>query len=89
MNPESAIELLRSLITVSLAVVSPIVGVAIVVGILVSILQAVTSIQEQALSFVPKLAAIGILLIVTAPWVLRQVMQFTVVCLSRLPEMAK
>ncbi|MEY5011004.1 MAG: hypothetical protein RLZZ253_2143 [Verrucomicrobiota bacterium] len=89
MNPESAIELLRSLITVSLAVVSPIVGVAIVVGILVSILQAVTSIQEQALSFVPKLAAIGILLIITAPWVLRQVMQFTVVCLSRLPEMAK
>jgi flagellar biosynthetic protein FliQ len=74
---------------VSLAVVSPIVGVAIVVGILVSILQAVTSIQEQALSFVPKLAAIGILLIITAPWVLRQVMQFTVVCLSRLPEMAK
>jgi flagellar biosynthetic protein FliQ len=89
MNPESAIELLRSLITVSLSVVSPIVGVAIVVGVLVSILQAVTSIQEQALSFVPKLAAIGILLIVTAPWVLRQVMQFTVVCLSRLPEMAK
>ena len=89
MNPESAIELLRSLITVSLSVVSPIVGVAILVGILVSILQAVTSIQEQALSFVPKLAAIGILLILMAPWVLRQVMQFTVVCLSRLPEMAK
>jgi flagellar biosynthetic protein FliQ len=89
MNPESAIELLRSLITISLTVVSPIVGTAIVVGVIVSILQAVTSIQEQALSFVPKLAAIGILLIVTAPWMLRQIMQFTVVCLNRLPEMAK
>ena len=89
MNPESAVELLRALITTSLLVVSPVVGVAILIGVIVSVLQAVTSIQEQSLTFVPKLTAVGVLLIVASPWMLRQILQFATMCLSRLPEMAK
>ena len=89
MNPESAIEILRSLITVSLVVLSPIVGIAIVVGVIVSLLQAVTSIQEQTLTFVPKLVAVGLLIVFSAPWILRQLMQFTILYLTRLPEMAR
>jgi flagellar biosynthetic protein FliQ len=89
MNVESAIELLRSLITISLTLVGPILMVAMGVGITVSLVQAVTSIQEQTLTFVPKLLAVATLLVVAAPWMIRQLMEFTIACFSRLPEMVK
>ncbi len=89
MNVEMAIDLLRSLITISLVLIGPIVLVAVSVGVAVSLFQAVTSIQEQTLSFVPKLVGVAMLLIVAAPWMIRQMMQFTISCFSRLPEMVK
>ena len=89
MNVESAIELLRSLITISLTLVGPILMVAMGVGITVSLVQAVTSIQEQTLTFVPKLLAVATLLVVAAPWMIRQLMEFTIACFSRLPERVK
>jgi flagellar biosynthetic protein FliQ len=89
MNVETAIDLLRSLITTSLMLVSPILLVCVVVGVAVSLFQAVTSIQEQTLTFVPKLIGVALLLIFAAPWMARQLMQFTVACFARLPEMVK
>ena len=89
MNVETAIDLLRQLITIALVLIGPIVLVSVVVGVAVSLFQAVTSIQEQTLTFVPKLVAVALLLIVAAPWMVRQMMQFTVTCFSRLPEMVK
>jgi len=89
MNVEMAIDLLRQLITISLVLIGPIVLVSVVVGVAVSLFQAVTSIQEQTLTFVPKLIATALLLIFAAPWMVRQMMQFTVTCFSRLPEMVK
>jgi len=89
MNVETAIDLLRSLITTSLMLVGPILLVSVVIGVAVSLFQAVTSIQEQTLTFIPKLIGVALLLIFAAPWMVRQVMQFTVSCFSRLPEMVK
>jgi flagellar biosynthetic protein FliQ len=89
MNVEAAIELLRSLITLSLTLVGPILVVAMTVGVVVSLVQAVTSIQEQTLTFVPKLLAVALLLVVGAPWMIRQLMEFTIACFTRLPEMVK
>lgn len=89
MNTEQAIEILRSLITTSLLVVGPILITAIIIGVIVSLLQSVTSIQEQTLTFVPKMLAIALVLIVSAPWILRLLMQFTISFLSRLPEMVR
>ena len=89
MNAEQAIELLRGLISTSLLVISPILIISIVVGLIVSILQSVTSIQEQTLTFVPKLIAVALGLVVAAPWMLRELMQFTTLYLSRMAEMAK
>ena len=89
MNVETAIDLLRQLITISLVLIGPIVLVSVVVGVAVSLFQAGTSIQEQTLTFVPKLIAVALLLIFAAPWMVRQMMQFTVTCFSRLPEMVK
>ena len=89
MNVEQAIEILRQLVGTSLLVVSPILIGSLVVGLVVSLLQSVTSIQEQTLSFVPKLVTISLVLVLGAPWILRQLMQFTVTYISRLPEMVR
>lgn len=89
MNIEQAVEILRQLITTSLMVISPILLVSLVVGLAVSLFQSVTSIQEQTLSFVPKLLAIALVLIVAAPWILRQIMQFTIMFILRIPQMVR
>ena len=89
MNQESAIEMLRSLITVSLTVVTPVILAALVVGVAVSLLQAITSIQEPTLSFAPKLIAVGAVIIVGAPWMIRQLMDFTIFFINKIPEMTR
>ncbi len=89
MNMEQSLEVLRVLITTSLLVVSPILLVSLVVGVAVSLLQSVTSIQEQTLSFVPKLVGIAAALVLVAPWMLRTLMQFTTSFLTRLPEVVR
>ncbi|MFZ4588344.1 MAG: flagellar biosynthetic protein FliQ [Terrimicrobiaceae bacterium] len=89
MNQESAIEMLRSLITISLLINTPIIGAAVIVGVVVSLLQAVTSIQEPTLSFAPKLVAIGAVIIVGAPWMIRQLMDFTIFFINKIPEMTR
>jgi len=89
MNSEQAIDVLRQLVTTSLLVVSPILLGALVIGLAVSLLQSVTSIQEQTLSFVPKLVVIALVIVVGAPWILRQLMQFMTSFILRLPEMVR
>jgi flagellar biosynthetic protein FliQ len=89
MNQETAIEMLRSLITVSLTVVTPVILAALVVGVAVSLLQAITSIQEPTLSFAPKLIAVGAVIIIGAPWMIRQLMQFTIFFINKIPEMTR
>lgn len=86
MNIEQAVDVLRDLVTVALTVSAPILIVAVSVGVVVSLLQAVTSIQEASLSFIPKVTALGITMVVVAPWILKTLMNFTIVFLNRLPE---
>ncbi len=87
MTPEMAIEYLRLLITTSLLVTAPILIVAIVIGVVVSLIQAITSIQEATLSFAPKLLAVGAVVVVGAPWMIRELMEFTAFFLNRIAEM--
>jgi flagellar biosynthetic protein FliQ len=89
MNIEQAIDILRGLITTVLLIISPILLVAVVVGLIVSVIQSATSIQEQTLSFVPKLIALALVLVLAAPWMLRNLMQFTTSHLTRMAEVAR
>ena len=89
MNIEQAIEILRGLITTVLLIISPILLVAVVVGFIVSLIQSATSIQEQTLSFVPKLIAVALVIVLAAPWMLRNLMQFTTSHLTRMAEVAR
>jgi flagellar biosynthetic protein FliQ len=89
MSIEQAVEILRELVTVSLSVSSPILMVAVSIGVAVSLAQAVTSIQEASLSFIPKVTAIGVAMVVSGPWILKMLIQFTTECINRMPEMAR
>ena len=69
MNPEFAIELLKTMIYQALSIAAPLLLTAMVIGLAVSLFQAVTTIHEQTLAFVPKaLAVIGMLLLLL-PWI--------------------
>ena len=64
-------------------------GVAIVVGLLVSIFQAITSIQEMTLSFIPKVAAVALVLIVFTPWMLEMLTDFMNHVISFIPSVSR
>jgi flagellar biosynthetic protein FliQ len=71
------LDLARNALTVAIMLAAPLLGVAMLVGLLVSLLQAVTSIQEQTLSFVPKLFAVAVTFILLLSWMLQTMMRFT------------
>lgn len=89
MSIEQSVDILRELVTTSLAVSSPVLIAAVVVGVIMSILQSVTSIQEPSVSFIPKVTALGIVMVISAPWILRLLMNFTISFINRLPEAAR
>ena len=89
MTIEWAIDLLRQMITVSITLAGPILGTTLAVGVAVSLVQAITSIQEQTLTFVPKLLAVAALFTVTAHWMLSTLMQFCIQVFQSLPQMAQ
>jgi flagellar biosynthetic protein FliQ len=84
MNPDLAIDLFKSTVMFSLYVVAPFLGATLVVGLLASILQAVTSMQEQTLTFVPKIVALAGLVLVLTPWLLRSLSEFTLTIFTRM-----
>ncbi len=77
MTPEAAIDLARQALWVTIVLVGPVLLTGAIAGLLTSILQAVTQIQEQTLSFIPKVAASIIVLVILGPWMLRFMIEFT------------
>jgi len=87
MNPEFAIELLKNLMFEALALSTPILLTAMVVGLAVSLFQAVTSIHEQTLAFVPKALAVVAILLLFLPWMVRSLVEFTTAIIEKIPQM--
>ena len=79
------LDMARNALMTALLLASPLLAVALVVGLLVSVFQAVTSIQEQTLSFVPKLFAVGAVFLVLLSWMLQILMQYTTELFRSLP----
>lgn len=88
MNPELAIDFFKTTVVFSLYMVAPFLGVLLVVGLVASLLQSVTSMQEQTLTFAPKLLALAGLALLLAPWLLRSLTEFTVTMLTRVATLA-
>lgn len=87
MTPEFAVELIKSMLFQAVALASPILLTVMVIGLAISLFQAVTSIQEQTLTFVPKVLGVVALLVVLLPWMLRTMIEFTRAVIERIPSM--
>lgn len=77
----------RTAILQLLLMSAPVLLIAMLVGLIVSIFQATTSIQEQTLTFVPKIAAILVALLFFGPWMITTLRQFTINLFSQIPNM--
>ena len=82
-----AINLIRGGALQALMIAAPLLLVGLLVGLIISIFQATTSIQEQTLTFVPKIAAILGALILFGPWIVVSMVQFTLRLFGRIPEL--
>jgi flagellar biosynthetic protein FliQ len=82
-----AVNLIRGGALQALMIAAPLLLVGLLVGLIISIFQATTSIQEQTLTFVPKIAAILGALILFGPWIVASMVKFTVRLFGRIPEL--
>lgn len=87
MTPESVMTMGRQAMEVTLMVGAPLLVVALAVGLLVSIFQAATQINEATLSFIPKLVAIFVTLVLAGPWMLTVMLDYMRQMLVGIPGM--
>ena len=87
MTPEFAIELVKTMMFQAVALAAPMLLAGLVVGLGVSLFQAVTSIHEQTLTFVPKALAVVAVIVLLLPWILRTMMEFTTAIIEKMPQM--
>lgn len=89
MNEEVVLNLGREAIWITVMLSAPLLLSALVVGLVVSIIQAVTQINESTLTFIPKMITIVVVLIVLAPWMTQLMTTYTTELLTSLPEMVR
>lgn len=89
MTQELALFVTSHAMTTALMVSAPLLIAGLVVGVGVSIFQAVTQINEMTLSFVPKIAVTGVVLLLFIPWMAREVMDFFRYIISIIPQIAQ
>lgn len=80
------IQIAREAIWHALLLALPVLGVSLLVGLVISVLQATTQVQEQSLTFVPKIVAVFVTLAVLAPWLMKVMLNFTTRLYARLPS---
>ncbi len=89
MSVGDAVNIMRGAIIETMMLSAPLLLVAMVVGLVVSIFQATTSIQEQTLTFVPKIAAIMLVLALLGGWMLGSLAQYTKALFAMIPSMGQ
>jgi flagellar biosynthetic protein FliQ len=77
MNQDTVVSLATQAMTLALEIGGPILLVGLAIGLAVSLFQAVTQIQEQTLSFIPKIIGLAILIVILGPWMLSQLVAFS------------
>jgi len=87
MTPETVVNLVRQALEVSILVSTPLLLTALVTGLVVSVFQAATQINEMTLSFIPKLLAIFAVMVLAGPWMLSIIVDFTRRLIESIPGM--
>jgi flagellar biosynthesis protein FliQ len=86
-NQDTVINLATQAMSLALKVAGPLLLAGLVIGVLVSIFQAVTQIQEQSLSLIPKIAGVAVVMVVLGPWMLGQIVAYTSALFTEIPRM--
>ena len=87
MHSDLALKMTADLFWTGLLVCLPVLGITMLVGLVISILQVVTQVQEMSLTLVPKLLAAGVAVVAFGPWMLRTLCRYTVALWSQIPAM--
>lgn len=85
MELNTALEMGRHAFWMTLTMAAPILVIGLVVGLAISLFQAVTQLQEQSLAFVPKIAAMVVAALIFTPWIAEQMLEYTREMLGTLP----
>lgn len=89
MSEAVAIGVMRQAVETAIIVTAPLLLAGLIAGVLVSIFQTITSIQDNVLAFIPRAAAIFVVFALTFPWMLRIMSSFAIALIRRLPELAR
>lgn len=87
MGSDQALGLMNQLLWNTIIVAGPVLAAALVVGLLVSVLQVATQLQEMTLSYVPKLLASAFVLIALGPWMIGRITQFAIATIETIPQL--
>lgn len=89
MNTDVALFWIQEALKTGAFLAAPILGIALAVGLVISLLQAITSIQEMTLSYVPKMIAVGLILLLLTPWLLQMIIDFTTNAFQFIPNVSR
>jgi flagellar biosynthesis protein FliQ len=87
MNQDTVVNLASQAMSLALKIAGPLLLVALVIGLVVSVFQAVTQIQEQSLSLIPKIAGVAVVIVLLGPWMLGQLVAYTTALYTAIPTM--
>jgi flagellar biosynthetic protein FliQ len=87
MDQDTVINLATQAMTLAVEVAGPMLLAGLAIGLVISIFQAVTSIQEQTLTFIPKIIALAVIIVVLGPWMLRQMVDYTENLYTEIPTL--
>lgn len=89
MTPSEAVTLTQNAVTITLLLSTPVLLVAMVVGLLISLFQAITQIQEMTLTFVPKIVAVMLTLLFLSSWMINKLVDYTHDLIVSLPTIIR
>ena len=87
MTQGQALDFMNQLMWQAMIIAGPILAAILLVGLLISVLQATTQLQEMTLSYVPKMVVAGLLLIFLGPWMVGRMMQFAISLIRTIPSL--
>lgn len=87
MNQDTVVNLASQAMGLGLKVAGPLLLVGLLIGLVVSVFQAVTQVQEQSLTLIPKIAGIAVVIVVLGPWMLGQLVSYTTSLYTSIPTL--
>ncbi len=89
MNDQFVLDLARQALLMALQLAAPFLIASLLIGLIIGILQSLTQIQEQTLTFVPKLVVVGLVFVIGLPWMLQSIVAYTRAILIGLADMPR